>query len=94
MKTASHTFNTVHGAIIVSLDIFTMDAVEAVDVYELDSRRFSSGGYRIEGAVNGTPRGTRYYPNGILGVAYFGEGTEDAAREFLAVAHQDGFFTD
>lgn len=92
MKTATHTFNTIHGEVSVQVDIFTIDAVEAIDVYDLDSRRFSSGGYRIEGFINGTPRGTRFY-TGALGSSYYGEDTEDAARDFLAAAHQEGFFS-
>jgi hypothetical protein len=92
MKTASHTFNTVHGNVTVDLDIFVMDWVEAVDVYDLDRFHFGSGGWRVEGKINGTPRGTRFYPNNISS-AYVGEDTEDAAREFLAAAHQDGFFS-
>ena len=92
MKTASHEFDTVHGKVTVDLEIFDMDAVESVDVYEQDRNWFGLGGWRIEGMVNGTPRGTRFYGRSKLGAAYFGEGTEDAAREFLAAAHQDGFF--
>ena len=61
-------------------------------VYEQDRNWFGLGGWRIEGMVNGTPRGIRFYGRSKLGAAYFGEGTEDAAREFLAAAHQDGFF--
>ncbi|MCO5110021.1 MAG: hypothetical protein M9929_04140 [Burkholderiaceae bacterium] len=91
MKTATHQFNTVHGLVTVDLEIFDMDAVEAVDVYEQDRNWFGLGGWSIEGMVNGTPRGTRFYGRSKLGAAYFGEGTEDAAREFLASAHQDGF---
>jgi hypothetical protein len=91
MKSATHTFNTVHGDVTVELDIFVVDKVEAIDAYDLDQCRFGSGGWRIEGKINGTPRGTRFYANGTLGAAYFGEGTEDAAREVLAAAHQDGF---
>lgn len=91
MKTATHTFNTVHGQVTVQIDIFDMDAVEAIDVYELPADLYSSGGYRIEGVVNGVPRGTRFY-SGLLGSSYYGEGTEEAARDFLADAHQQGFF--
>jgi hypothetical protein len=92
MKTASHTFNTVHGEIKIDLEIFTMDAAESIDVYGLSPRLVTSGAYRIEATINGTPRGAKFYPFGILGAAYFGEDSRDAAREFLADAHQDGFF--
>ncbi len=89
MKSAKHQFNTVHGLIEVQVYIFDMDKVEAIDIYDQDAKRFSSGGWRIEGFVNGTPRGTHFYPKGMLGTSYFGEGTEDAVRSFLAEAHQD-----
>ena len=92
MKTASHEFKTVHGPVIVDLEIFDMDGVEAIEVYEQNPDWFGLGGWRVEGRINGTPRGTRFYGRSKLGAAYFGEGTEDAAREFLAAAHQDGFF--
>lgn len=91
MKTATHTFNTIRGQVTVQIDIFEMDAVEAIDVYELPADLYSSGGYRIEGFVNGVPRGTRFY-TGLLGSSYYGEGTEEAACDFLAEAHQQGFF--
>lgn len=93
MKTATHSFNTVHGLVSVRVDIFTLDKCEAVDVYEQDEQRFAHGGWRIEGFVNGTPYGTRFYPRNMLGTAYYGEETEDAARAFLADAHQNGFFS-
>lgn len=93
MKTVSHTFDTIHGEVSVQLWIFPMSGVEAIDVYELPQNAYSSGGFRIEGAVNGIPRGTHFY-SGQLGSLYYGEGTEDAAREFLARAHQEGFFGD
>ena len=93
MKTATHSFNTVHGTVNVQVDIFRIDAVEAIDVYEQDESKFSLGGWRIEGMINGTPRGTHFYGNNDLAAKYFGEGTEDAARAFLAEAHQDGFFS-
>lgn len=92
MKSAQHQFNTVHGLVNISIDIFDMDKVEAIDIYNQNEKRYQSGGWRIEGTVNGTPRGTHFYPKATLGTAYFGEGTEDAARAFLAAAHQEGFF--
>ena len=93
MKTATHSFNTVHGLVSVRVDIFTLDKCEAVDVYEQDEQRFAHGGWRIEGFVNGTPYGTRFYPRNMLGTAYYGEESEDAVRAFLADAHQNGFFS-
>lgn len=92
MKTATHSFNTVHGLVNVQVDIFRIDAVEAIDVYEQDAAKFSLGGWRIEGMINGTPRGMHFYGNNEIAPAYFGDGTEEAARAFLAEAHQDGFF--
>lgn len=92
MKSATHTFNTVHGRVDVSIDIFKMDVEEAVDVYEQDPFYFGMGGYRIEGFVNRVPRGTHFYGCGNVAAKYFGEGTEDAARAFLSEAHQQGFF--
>ena len=70
-----------------------MDVAEAVDAYQQDRFFFGTGGYRIEGFVNGVPRGARFYGHGDAGAKYFGEGTEDAARDFLAEAHQQGFFS-
>jgi hypothetical protein len=90
METAYNTFNTVHGPVTVALYIFVMGRAEAVDVYALDSFRFGCGGWRIDGVINGTPIGTRFYPNGIFCSSYFGGDTEDVAREFLAAARQDG----
>ena len=92
METASHTFNTIHGKIQIDLEIFTMDAAESIDVYGLEPRFITSGAYRIEATINGVPCGTKFYPFGILGSAYFGEDSRDAAREFLADAHQGGVF--
>ena len=93
MKNATHTFNTIHGEVTVQIDIFKMDAVEAIDVYEQDRYYFGNGGYRIEGFINGVPLGTHFYGYSNLAAKYFGEGTEDAARAFLAEAHQQGFFS-
>jgi hypothetical protein len=92
MKTASHIFNTIHGEVTVEITIFRMDAVEAIDVYEQDPYFFGTGGYRIEGSINGVPRGMHFYGHSNLAAKYFGEGAEDAARAFLAEAHQQGFF--
>ena len=88
MKTAIHTFNTIHGEVTVEIAICKMDAVEAIDVYEQDPYYFGTGGYRIEGTINGVPRGTHFYGHSNLAAKYFGEGTEDAARAFLAEAQQ------
>jgi hypothetical protein len=85
MKTANHTCNTVHGEITVELAIFEMDAIDAIDVYEQDPRYFDAGGFRVEGIINGLPAGEHFYA-----YRYFGEGTEDAARAFLA---QAGYFS-
>lgn len=90
MKTANHTFNTVHGEITVELAIFEMDAIDAIDVYEQDPRYFDAGGFRVEGIINGLPAGEHFYAYGNLAARYFGEGTEDAARAFLA---QAGYFS-
>ena len=90
MKTATHNFDTIYGTVTVRVDISTIDHSEAVDVYAQDDQRFAHGGWRIEGFVNDTPRGMHFYPRNFLGTAYFGEDTEDAARAFLAEAHQCG----
>lgn len=94
MISANHQFNTVHGLVNIEIDIFEMDSVESIDVFEQNEKTYHSGGWRIEGSINGTPAGTHFYPKGMLGTAYFGEGTEDAARRFLAAAHKEGFFSE
>lgn len=91
MKTAIHTFNTIYGEVIVEINIFKMDSVESIDVYEQDPFYFGTGGYRITGFINGIPRGTHFYGHSDLSAKYFGESTEDAARVFLAEAHEQGF---
>lgn len=91
MKLATHLFNTIHGHVKVDLEISPMDACEAIDAYDLPADLYYAGGYRIEGMVNGTPRGT-IFSSGNLGSVYWGGDTEPAARDFLATAHQEGFF--
>ncbi|PKO49028.1 MAG: hypothetical protein CVU31_02600 [Betaproteobacteria bacterium HGW-Betaproteobacteria-4] len=92
MKLATHLFNTIHGQVKVDLEIHPMDACEAIDVYDQPADLYFCGGYRIEGMINGTPRGT-VFSSGNLGSVYRGGETEPAARHFLAGAHQEGFFT-
>jgi hypothetical protein len=89
MKTDSHTITCVDGAHQVTLDIFSMDRVEAIDVYDLPSDLYYSGGYRVEGFVNGASCGTRFY-SGLLGSGYYGDDSSDVAREFLAEARRLG----
>lgn len=89
MKTDNHTITCIDGAHEVKLDIFRMDHVEAIDVYDLPADLYSSGGYRIEGFVNGTPAGTLFY-SGNLGSSYWGEQSDMVARDFLAAARRAG----
>ena len=81
MRTIQKTFNTIRGTEVVSIDIFKIDAVEAIDVYEQDARRFNSGGWRVEGTVSGVPAGTKFISDGL---GYMVEGDAiDALRAFL-----------
>lgn len=89
MKTDNHAVTCIDGTHDVRLDISRMDHVEAVDVYGLPADLYSSGGYRIEGFVNGTPAGTLFY-SGNLGSNYCGEESHLVARDFLAAARRDG----
>lgn len=89
MKTKIHNINCFDGSHEIKLDIFRMDHVEAIDVYELPAKLYSSGGYRIEAIINGMPAGTRFY-SGNLGSAYYGEDSSAAAREFMADARKNG----
>lgn len=89
MKTETHTIDCFDGSYEITLDIFRMDHVEAIDVYDLPADLYSSGGYRIGAIINGIPSGTRFY-SGNLGSAYYGEDSADAAREFLAAARKSG----
>lgn len=82
MKTDYHVIGYEGEEYQVRLDIFTMDQCEAIDVYDLPSDLYSSGGYRIEGFVNGTPAGTRFY-SGNLGSDYWGGDSDNVARTFL-----------
>jgi hypothetical protein len=85
MKTSTSTHETVMGRVTVRVDVFPMDSVEAIDVYEQDAVRFSSGGFRVEGFVNEIPAGTKFIPDTL---AYMVEGDAvDAAREFLTDLH-------
>ncbi len=89
MKTETHVIDCIDGKHVVTLDIFQMDMVEAVDVYDLPADLYAAGGWRIEGAINDTPAGTRFY-SGNLGSGYFGGESGDVAREFLADARRNG----
>lgn len=89
-KTESHSFNCFDGTIVVTVDITHMDAIEACDVYGLDNRRFCGGGWRIEGMINNTPRGT-LFESGNLGSDYWGGTSEHVARRFLQTAREEGF---
>lgn len=89
MKTETHRIDCIDGSHEVQLDIFTMDAVEAVDVYELPANQYNNGGFRIEAMINGTPAGTHFY-SGNLGSTYYGEDSSDAARAILAEARRNG----
>ena len=89
MKHDSHTITCTDGVYEVKLDIFRMDHVEAIDVYDLPADLYSSGGYRIEGVINDMPAGTLFYC-GNLGSKYWGEGSEMVARDFLAMARETG----
>lgn len=91
MKKAQHRFKTIHGEVVVDIEIFELGALEATEAYDQDPGKFRRGGWRVEGRINGVPRGTKFYWAGLLGQAYFGEGTEDAAKDFLAEANADGF---
>lgn len=89
MKTDDHIIVCTDGTHTVKLDIFSMDGVEAIDVYGLPADLYDGGGFRIEGFVNGTPAGTRFY-SGLLGSSYWGEESGTVAREFLAGARRTG----
>lgn len=89
MKTETHGIQCFDGTHEVRLDIFKMDAIEAIDVYDCSPQFFQDGGFRIEGFVNGTPAGTLFF-SGNLGSKYWGEDSSDVAREFLAQARQNG----
>jgi len=89
MKTETHTIHCGDGTHVVKLDIFRMDQVEAIDVYGLPADLYASGGYRIDGFINGTPVGTRFY-SGNLGSHYWGAESDNVAREFLAAARRTG----
>lgn len=89
MKTETHNIQCVDGQHEVKLDIFVMDGVEAVEAYDLPRHRYSSGGFRIEAMVNGTPAGIFFY-TGDLGSTYCGGDSSDAARAILAEARRNG----
>lgn len=91
MKTETHTFNIPGGEATVVLDIFEMDACEAIDVYDRDPGRFEHGGWRIEGTINGMPRGTRFY-SPMYDSKYRGGDSRVAAIQFLKLAMVEGFF--
>ncbi len=91
MKTEIHNIECFDGAQEIRLDIFEMDSSESVDVYKQNARIFVSGGWRIEGEINGTPRGTRFFPRNMLGSTYYGEESFDCALEFLKAARNEGF---
>jgi len=70
----------------IRLDIFSMDGVEATDVYGRPRDLYRDGGWRIDGFFDGTPIGTKFY-SGLLGSPYWGQAdSSEVAREFLADA--------
>lgn len=89
MKTDHHTITDAGTDYAVQLDIFTMDRVEAIDVYDLPPDLYSSGGWRVEGFINGAPAGTRFY-SGNLGSNYWGEESDRVARDFMNDARKAG----
>ncbi len=89
MKTETHTIQCADGTHEVRLDIFYMDAIEAIDVYELPADLYKNGGWRIEGFINNIPAGTRFYSRN-LGSTYYGENSDLTAREFLTAARKNG----
>lgn len=89
MKTETHQIKCADGIHEVKLDIFKMDHIEAIDVYELPEDAYSSGGFRIEAFINGGPAGTFFY-TGNLGSTYFGHDSGDAARAIVAEARRNG----
>lgn len=94
VRTASNTFQTIHGDVTIDLEVFWMDAVEAIDCYDLDRWDYALGGWRIEATINGIPRGHRNCPasGSPLPLYAGGDDTTEVARHFLAIAHQEGFF--
>lgn len=92
MKTEIHTIKCIDGNHEVKLDIFRMDHVEAIDVYNLSAKQYYSGGWRIEGFINNIPAGTLFY-SGQLGSHYYGEESCQVARDFLAEARRSGMLS-
>jgi len=92
MREITHTFDCFDGVHTVELHVYSLSAVEAIDVYELDARLFDGGGYRIEATVNGVPRGTHFFSN-RLGSRYIGDSDDgrDTAVDVMTRARQDGF---
>lgn len=90
MRNDTHTIQCFDGSHEVKLDIFRMDHVEAIDVYDQPADLYSSGGWRIEGFINGTPAGTQFY-SGLLGSHFWGQDdSRDVALDFIADARRDG----
>lgn len=83
----THTFNTIHGAITIGLDIIWLSDPEAIDAYNLDPFYFNTGGWLVNGFANGEPLGQRFYSPSHLGDSYQGGETEGAATDFLKVFH-------
>lgn len=92
MNSFCHSLQTVYGTVQIEVDVYRMDSIEAIDIWELPELAYGSGGYRVEGRINGIPRGQRFYPAGLASFPIEGDASE-SAREFLAAAHQDGFFS-
>ena len=87
MRSDVHRLLNAEGTTVdVRVDIFPMDACEAIDVYGLPRDLYPDGGWRVEGFIDGRPAGTRFYSGG-LGSAYYGQAdTEEAARAFLKLS--------
>ena len=84
MKTDIHHIN---GKEIV-LHIEKISATEAIDVENLPKGLYDSGGFRISAVIDGVPAGMRFY-SGNLGSSYWGEKSDDVAREFEKAARMN-----
>ena len=92
-KSSTHQFNTAYGIVSVRIDVFRISALDAVEVYGQDRFYFGTGGFRVEGSVNGIPRGMHFYGYSQKSAAYFAGDARDAASAFLGDTHLRGSFT-
>ena len=92
--TSEFKFKTVDGEAVVHVDVFRMSPTEAVDAYGLDQSDYATGGYRIEGQVNGVPAGQYFAAHGMLSIYYPVDGipSDDCARRFLAMQRQSTIY--